>query len=642
MKRIAIVIALLAFLMFGCVSFDPNSTRESVKNPIKIVEPFEAEYREGEVLVGYRTMEDLERLAQAIGAQIDVVVPQIKAASLKFSGKTVKQVINEIRKLKPSGIDYVEPSYERKLPVLPLEDQTISSASLKSVPPDPQDDWFIYQYPHRLFDSQSIWSAGYKGTGVIVAVIDTGVNGTHPDLVGRVLTGYDARTGENFSPNSDSDTHGHGTHCAGIIAAAIGGGKVVGLAPEVYIMPVRIFDPSYVGDINTAAGIVWAVENGAQVLSNSWGGPGYSETIKRAVDYALRRNVVVVFSAGNDYSDQSWHYPSAYTGVIGVAATTANDKVTSFSSRGEYVSVGAPGEHVLSTYHVNALLGQPYVFMSGTSMACPYVSAAAALLKQKYPQANCYQIRKLLEMTAVDIESPGYDVASGHGRIDPKAALGLDPSKPVPDIDELQPATLKVRVVDRAGNPIHGVFVTLIDRATGKAYYEKTYHDDETDELVARFEFVEPGTYDVYIGGPDMYLGELYLGFPEEQLHYKRTVTLVGGQTTFLTQTFLSSLKIELPRRSTPYTVSLVHDTTGETIPLTIPAGTGYFTYILPSNASPGYYYLVHNVDEDLKAKITLNGHTFEMESFYIEDIDIYVFVKYSLLFEDWPYLYIF
>ncbi|AJC73486.1 peptidase S8 [Pseudothermotoga hypogea DSM 11164 = NBRC 106472] len=642
MKRIVIVAVLLAFLMFGCVSFNPNSTRDSAKNPINIVEPFEAEYREGEVLVGYRTLEDLEKLAQAIGAQIDVVVPQIKAASLKFSGRTVKQVVNEIRKLKLSGIDYVEPSYERKLPVLPLEDQTISSVFLKSAPTS-QDDWFIYQYPHRLFDSQSIWSAGYKGTGVIVAVIDTGVNGTHPDLVGRVLTGYNARTGGTFQPDSNSDTHGHGTHCAGIIAAAIGGGKVVGLAPEVYVMPVRIFDPSYVGDINTAAGIVWAVENGAQVLSNSWGGPGYSETIKRAIDYALRRNVVVVFSAGNDYSDQAWHYPSAHTGVIGVAATTANDKVTSFSSRGEYVSVGAPGDYVLSTYHVNALLNQPYVFMSGTSMACPYVSAAAALLKQKYPDANCYQIRKLLEMTAVDIESPGYDVASGHGRIDPKAALGLDPNKPAPDLDELQPATLKVKVVNRQGNPIDDVFVTIIHRASGKAYYEKTYYDEDDDELVARFEFVEPGTYDVYIGGPDMYLGELSLSFPEEQLHYKRTVTLLGGQTTLLTQTFLSSLKIELPRRSSSYTVDLINGTTGETISLNVPAGTGYFTYVLPSSASPGKYLMVHNVGEDLRANITLNGHTFEMESLYDSNIGAYVFVRYSLLFEDWrPFLYIF
>ncbi|MGI6477219.1 MAG: S8 family serine peptidase [Defluviitoga tunisiensis] len=98
--------------------------------------------------------------------------------------------------------------------------------------------------------------------------------------------------------------------------------------------------------------IVWAVDNGADVLSNSWGGGGYSNILKDAFDYALMNNVVVVASSGNDTTDQFWHYPSAYTGVIAVAASDARDEITSFSSRGEYVSVAAPGNNIISSIPV--------------------------------------------------------------------------------------------------------------------------------------------------------------------------------------------------------------------------------------------------------------------------------------------------
>lgn len=581
----------------------------------------ESLYNEGIVNVGFASREDLERFAKEVDANITFVDEKLKLASLKLNGKTVREVMMSLKDYDLKGIDFVEPDYKIEIPVIREEElMTKFEPRLTNTPgPTAEDEWRIYQYALDLFDAESIWREGFTGKDVIVAIVDTGVNGLHPDLAGRMVNGLNARTGGTLVGAAQTDTNGHGSHCAGIVAAGFGGGKVVGLAPEAKIMPIGILGGYSTTRTNIASAIRWAVDNGARVLSNSWGGPGYTLALKRGIDYALERGAIFVASAGNDHSYQHWHYPTGYTGVIGVAATTANDRVVGFSSRGDYVSVGAPGTNILSIFHINSLLSLPYTYMSGTSMACPYVSAAAALLKQKYPNANAYQIRKILELTAVDIEEPGYDPASGYGRINPKAALGLDPNVRAPNIEDLKPAELEVVITDRNNAPVEHVFVTIKERNTGRMYFEKAYADSlmgNPTRSVARFKFIEPGTYDVYIGGPDIFYGLVF--HPEDQVYYARTVTLQAGRKTELVQPLYTFFKVEFDKTTEgefDYEIRRVSGTTSILVASGKVTSSAGATYILPATASPGQYFVTHNGGANVKARITLNNNTFEVTS---------------------------
>ena len=170
---------------------------------------------------------------------------------------------------------------------------------------------------------------------------------------------------------------------------------------------------------------MWAVDNGANIINMSLGGVGASIVLADAINYALENNVTVIAAAGNDGRDQI-NYPAAFPGVIAVGSTNSQDEVSSFSTRGEHLSVSAPGEDIwsLDTFDNNG-----YLTLDGTSMAAPFVSGVAALLMQKHGTAlTPGQIRGMLEATAVDRGAAGYDDAYGHGRVNPVAAFAADPT----------------------------------------------------------------------------------------------------------------------------------------------------------------------------------------------------------------------
>jgi len=233
------------------------------------------------------------------------------------------------------------------------------------------------------------------GTGVTIAVIDTGVNATHEDLAGQVLQGADFVTGtEDDAYAGDSnfanvDFHGHGTHVAGIAAAAdntVGG---LGGAPGASILPVRILDSGGSGSTdNLVSGILWAADNGADVINMSLGGGGCASTEQAAVEYAEGQGVVVVAAAGNSNSSTPI-YPAGFGGsVMAVGATTKSNGKASFSNWGApYVDIGAPGVSILSTDKDRP--GEPvngaYKLLSGTSMSTPFVAAAVALVLERCP-----------------------------------------------------------------------------------------------------------------------------------------------------------------------------------------------------------------------------------------------------------------
>ncbi|MGI9083755.1 MAG: S8 family serine peptidase [Aeromicrobium sp.] len=262
------------------------------------------------------------------------------------------------------------------------------------------------------------------GSGIKVAVVDTGVKSSHSDLSGNVLSGRDFE-----SPGtSANDENGHGTHVAGIIAALANNKRgIAGLAPRAKILPVRVLgrDGSGTSD-NVARGIVYAADQGAKVINLSLGSTIQSTAMRSAVAYAISKNSLVVAAAGNrgcGLLGSPTEYPAAYTGVVGVGAVTTSIRRASFSSCGSWVDVVAPGAGIISTMINNSVdLGcsssANYCTLSGTSFSSPYVAAAGALAiaKRGWSQST---VARRLESTAQDLESSGKDRNTGSGFINP-------------------------------------------------------------------------------------------------------------------------------------------------------------------------------------------------------------------------------
>ncbi|GAA3369398.1 type VII secretion-associated serine protease mycosin [Streptomyces sannanensis] len=273
-----------------------------------------------------------------------------------------------------------------------------------------------------------------QGEGITVAVLDTGVDATHPDLAGQVLPGKDL-IGFGAGPG-DRAWAGHGTAMAGIIAGhGHGPGRgdgVLGVAPKAKILPVRVIlegsDPARKRARQTrgsalAEGIRWAVDHGADVINLSLGDDSESAHPEKsedaAVQYALSKGAVVVASAGNG-GEKGDHisYPAAYPGVIAVTAVDRYGTHASFSTRRWYATVSAPGVDV-----VIAAPDRKYYEGWGTSAASAFVSGAVALVRSAHPGLTPAQIKQLLADTARDNPKGGRDDARGHGMVDPAAAI---------------------------------------------------------------------------------------------------------------------------------------------------------------------------------------------------------------------------
>ncbi len=262
---------------------------------------------------------------------------------------------------------------------------------------------------------------------IVVAVLDTGVDLRHPDLAGRLIPGTDVGSGDG----DPTDENGHGTHVAGIIAAASGNARgVSGAAPRVVVMPVKVAnDNGSIWDVTVARGMDWAISRGARVINLSLGGANASPTVNAAIDRARSRGVVVVAAAGNggDLVSQPGAYPPALAvaavadrgaayGAPGAAERYAR---ASYSNTGPEVDLAAPGTSIFSTVPVRA---GSYASISGTSMATPFVSAAAALVLSRDPSLTAAQVEAALVGTALDLGPAGPDSETGAGLLRAGAA----------------------------------------------------------------------------------------------------------------------------------------------------------------------------------------------------------------------------
>nr|WP_266077210.1 S8 family peptidase [Haladaptatus caseinilyticus] len=267
-------------------------------------------------------------------------------------------------------------------------------------------------------DAEVAHANGETGNGADIAIIDTGIDDGHPDLEANLGSGR-AFTG-GTSSNLWNDDNGHGTHCAGIANAVNNSQGVVGVSTEATLHAVKVLTASGSGSTSDVAkGIEYTADQGWDVGSLSLGG-GESSTLKDACEYAASKGVLLVAAAGNDGPcTDCVGYPAAYDECIAVSSTNQSDGLSSFSSQGPEVEIAAPGSDIYSTY-----LEGTYNTLSGTSMACPHVSGAAAQLIANGQSAS--QARSQLKSTAEDIGLSSNE--SGSGLLDVAAALGLDSS----------------------------------------------------------------------------------------------------------------------------------------------------------------------------------------------------------------------
>ena len=288
---------------------------------------------------------------------------------------------------------------------------------IDTVPNDPE---WSKQWGLSKIEADWAWNTTVGFHSILVAVVDTGIDWHHPDLAANyVALGYDW---VNNDPNP-MDDNGHGTHCAGVIAAAINNSLGVAGLAQVRIMGEKALDASGSGTSSELAkAIVHAVNQGANIISCSWGSSAESTVLHEAVRYAYEHGVLVVAAAGNDATNAK-HYPAAFDEVVSVAATDELDNPSSFTNYGDWLKVAAPGVNIYST-----VLGGIYAYMSGTSMATPHVSGVAALIWSMFPSMTRDQVWAQLQYTADDLGAPGFDVYYGFGRVNARKAVEQGPS----------------------------------------------------------------------------------------------------------------------------------------------------------------------------------------------------------------------
>lgn len=475
-------------------NFEDNSD-VSINNPPDLGGV--VEFVEQEVLVRIRPGADIDKIISEVGGKVIETLPQIFVIRIKLEPQiSVAKAIQTLEELEE--VEYAEPNGIYYMDLVP------------------NDLDYDCQWAPQLTGAENAWDVTTGAVGVIVAITDTGVDGTHPDLAGKVIAGYDTYNNMDIPENSDSSVHPHGTHCAGI-AAAIGNNNegIAGVAWDCPIMPIKICMDNYpytASSSDMAQSYIWAADNGANVISTSFGGKGYSQTMKDAVDYAVIDNsCIVVVSMGNSYCNET-HYPAGYQSVIAVGATNAHDQIASFSTTGDYMSVCAPGVEIYST-----IPGNDYDYMSGTSMASPFVAGAAALVLSQNLGMGPEGVKTQLEGTAVDLGSPGFDSTFGYGRVNLAAAVDA--------VGENKYGAVDVLVIDRLNHPISGASVILWQ---GETVISTTNSNEEGH---AKFEYISAGEYGISVSFP---------GF-DSCLAADNSVTVVAGELVSTTITFATS-----------------------------------------------------------------------------------------------------
>jgi thermitase len=370
------------------VDHDPKGAPYVAGELLVAYEPGTSEEAEGTVVrrSGARTLEDLPGEARLVS------FPEIR----RVASEAVREraLARELRDLgQRAGVEAADYNYLREPSFVP-DDLRLG------------EQWGLTRakFPGAWNDA--------KGGGAKVAIVDSGVYVNHPDI-GRIIAQRDFIEGDAVA----DDDYGHGTHVTGIAGAITGNGKgVAGGCYECGLLIAKVMGVrGFTTDSRIVEGIDWSVNQGADVVNLSLGGPGDSSVLRTAVNRAYGRGAVVVAAAGND-GTRVPNYPAAYSRAIAVSATSADGRLARFSSRGGWVDLAAPGTNILSTSKSGG-----YDKWSGTSMSAPFVSGLAGLLASQGMSADA--IRQRMQGSAKDLGPAGYDPFYGYGRIDADNAV---------------------------------------------------------------------------------------------------------------------------------------------------------------------------------------------------------------------------
>jgi subtilisin family serine protease len=372
------MILALVMAVFGPAAYsasDVNLERSSAS--------FEAPWQVGEFLVKFKpglAASQRAKVASANGGQLTRRVAALDVDVMSFPGMTSANAEAKLNALKKNpNIVYAEPNY------------------IYSVDMVPNDPGYSQQWGWPKVNAPAAWDVTQGSSSTVIAIVDTGIQQSHPDLSSKIVAGYDYVDNDS----NPEDGNGHGTHVAGTSAAitnnSTGG---AGGCPNCKLMPVRVLDNNGSGTLDAVAnGITYAADHGAKVINMSLGASSGATTLQSAVDYAWNKGVFLACAAGNN-GNTAANYPGYYTNCFAVASTDSNDGKSSFSTYGTWVDIAAPGSNIYSTW-----LNSGYNTISGTSMATPHVAGLGGLLASQ--GLTNAQIRDRIQSTADQISGTG-------------------------------------------------------------------------------------------------------------------------------------------------------------------------------------------------------------------------------------------
>lgn len=354
---------------------------------------FGSGFYQGKVLAKPNPKADKQVVTKAlasVGAREVDQIKQIGVLVLQVSPKAEAKVVEALSK-NPNFV-FAEPDYMAKAILTPN---------------DPY--YFSYQWHLPKISAPTAWDVTTGVNSVLLSVIDSGVDYNHPDLAGRVTSGYDFVNNDS----DPADDNGHGTAVAGTAGAAgnngLGG---TGVAWGIALLPVKALGGDGSGSYSAIAnGITYSADRGAKIINLSLGGTSSSRTLQSAIDYAWGKGCLIIAAAGNNGNNIAV-YPAACNNVIAVSALNQSDTRTSWSNYGSYVDIAAPGENITTTWP-----GGGYISISGTSFSSPVVAGAAALALSVNPSLSNSRMVELFKSSSDDIGASGYDVYFGSGRV---------------------------------------------------------------------------------------------------------------------------------------------------------------------------------------------------------------------------------
>jgi subtilisin family serine protease len=398
--RKVISVAAVLFIRIGIVSAAPPAGNDHVP---------------GRLLLQARPGADSKAVDQALagfGARKERIISQLGTLQIQVPEAAADQVAAALSR---SGLfTFVERDYVAQA-------QQTAPTAVTPNDPDFPSEWHLAK-----IQSPYAWSITTGTSGVILGIIDSGVDPNHPDLASKLVPGWNFLTGTS----NTADVQGHGTAVAGAAAASTNNGMgVSGVAWSNKIMPLVAVDSTlYASYSNLASAITYAADNGVRIIVITAAGSTASSTLQSAVDYAWSKGAVIFASAGNN-STSAPYYPAACNHVVAVSATDQNDNLTSFSDYGSWIDLSAPGINIYTTE-----LGGGYWVCWGTSFSAPIAASVAALALSRQPTLTNSALVSLMEQNADDIGAAGWDQYYGYGRVNAYRTVTAASSTSLSDI----------------------------------------------------------------------------------------------------------------------------------------------------------------------------------------------------------------